>query len=256
MKPDKITALKNLWLTESEDYTSLQSPGIQLLDQIAELVSPGEHYFMVIDFTNLSVEYVSPSIENKLGIKPADASLEAVWKCIASEEEESLQKKEELTAHFFSEVVSPEDVAHYKAVYQLRLGNSDGNYVRYLHQSIPLAISDGGAIQRALIIHVDVQHLNIPSSDYVNFVGSDGRPSYYHIDPDKPEFKSAQNHPFSERELEIIAMIARGHTREEIADELSISPNTVATHRKNALRKSGCRTLNQLVATWVRKGLI
>lgn len=43
--------------------------------------------------------------------------------------------------------------------------------------------------------------------------------------------------PLSERELEILALLAQGLTRREIANRLTVSPHTVRTHINNLLRK-------------------
>jgi PAS domain S-box-containing protein len=52
----------------------------------------------------------------------------------------------------------------------------------------------------------------------------------------------------SERELEVIRLIARGASGPEIADELGISHNTVRTHATNAMDRLGARSRAHLVA--------
>lgn len=52
---------------------------------------------------------------------------------------------------------------------------------------------------------------------------------------------------FSARELAIIARIAAGATSADIAEQLHISVHTVKNHRKNILRKAGCRNSGQLI---------
>jgi DNA-binding CsgD family transcriptional regulator len=48
------------------------------------------------------------------------------------------------------------------------------------------------------------------------------------------------------REIEILRHLAAGKTSREVARKLFISPNTVDTHRRNLLRKLGCRTVVEL----------
>lgn len=45
----------------------------------------------------------------------------------------------------------------------------------------------------------------------------------------------------TQRELEILKMIALEHSNTEIADQLFISPKTVETHRKNLMKKIGVK---------------
>jgi PAS domain S-box-containing protein len=53
--------------------------------------------------------------------------------------------------------------------------------------------------------------------------------------------------PLSDREREVVTLIALGHTTGEIARELYISPATVRTHVRNAMAKLKVRTRAQLV---------
>ncbi|MFL5846384.1 MAG: LuxR C-terminal-related transcriptional regulator [Solirubrobacteraceae bacterium] len=52
----------------------------------------------------------------------------------------------------------------------------------------------------------------------------------------------------TDREREIVRLIAGGHDTAGIAEELTISPETVKTHVRNAMRKLGVHTRAQLVA--------
>jgi len=58
------------------------------------------------------------------------------------------------------------------------------------------------------------------------------------------------------RESEVLTLIADGLTNAEIADKVSLSVNTVDTHRKNLLAKLGLRNTAQLIRYAVEKGLI
>jgi DNA-binding NarL/FixJ family response regulator len=52
---------------------------------------------------------------------------------------------------------------------------------------------------------------------------------------------------FSIRELEILRYICKGRSNEQIADILFISEKTVATHKKNIMRKAGVKKAIDLV---------
>lgn len=49
------------------------------------------------------------------------------------------------------------------------------------------------------------------------------------------------------REMEILLLLADGHTNEAIAECLHISWRTVETHRKNLMHKTGCKNLATLL---------
>jgi PAS domain S-box-containing protein len=61
--------------------------------------------------------------------------------------------------------------------------------------------------------------------------------------------------PLSDREREILYLIALGHTSPEIADMLQITHNTVRTHARNAMEKTGARSRAHLVAKALGEGL-
>jgi two-component system response regulator NreC len=54
--------------------------------------------------------------------------------------------------------------------------------------------------------------------------------------------------PLSERELEVLGLIADGHTNAEIANRLCLSVRTVESHRAHIQRKTGRATRAELVA--------
>jgi PAS domain S-box-containing protein len=62
--------------------------------------------------------------------------------------------------------------------------------------------------------------------------------------------------PLSAREREVVRLVAAGQTGPEIADELLIAHDTVRTHVRNAMEKSGARSRAHLVAKALGEGLV
>lgn len=58
------------------------------------------------------------------------------------------------------------------------------------------------------------------------------------------------------RELEVLKLVAEGHTSQEIAGQLVLSIKTVQAHRANIMEKLGLRDITQLVRFAIRFGLI
>jgi DNA-binding NarL/FixJ family response regulator len=58
------------------------------------------------------------------------------------------------------------------------------------------------------------------------------------------------------RETEVLVLLAAGRRQKEIADELTISQKTVATHIQNLLRKVGVHSRAELVARAYAEGLV
>jgi two-component system response regulator NreC len=60
----------------------------------------------------------------------------------------------------------------------------------------------------------------------------------------------------TERELEVLRLVALGHTNSEIAKLMFISPRTVETHRANLQRKIGASSRPELVRYALQHGVI
>lgn len=60
----------------------------------------------------------------------------------------------------------------------------------------------------------------------------------------------------SEREREVLVLMARGQTYREIGSVLGVSPKTVDFHRANVMQKLGLHTRAELVQFAVRHGLV
>jgi DNA-binding NarL/FixJ family response regulator len=62
--------------------------------------------------------------------------------------------------------------------------------------------------------------------------------------------------PLTARELEVVKLVAEGHTNRDIAQALVISEKTVERHRANILEKLGMRDRVELTRYAIRRGLI
>lgn len=60
----------------------------------------------------------------------------------------------------------------------------------------------------------------------------------------------------TDREREVLHLVAEGHTNAEIAERLCISTRTVESHRAHALSKLGLRTPVELAVYALRRGIV
>ena len=70
----------------------------------------------------------------------------------------------------------------------------------------------------------------------------------------RTESDDASTDSLTDREREVVNLVALGHTSREIADELHIANDTVRTHVRNAQTKLGARSRAQLVAIALGEG--
>jgi two-component system, NarL family, response regulator NreC len=66
----------------------------------------------------------------------------------------------------------------------------------------------------------------------------------------------AEEDPLSEREHEILRLLALGHTNQEIASQLYLSVRTVETHRAHIMQKLRISTRAQLVRYALERGVL
>ena len=75
------------------------------------------------------------------------------------------------------------------------------------------------------------------------------------VEPDG--VNGAECHPaLSEREIEIVKLIAFGKKNKEIADRLNVSHHTVHSHRKNIMKKLNVNSASEITAYAIKSGII
>jgi DNA-binding NarL/FixJ family response regulator len=62
--------------------------------------------------------------------------------------------------------------------------------------------------------------------------------------------------PLTQREREILQLLAEGSTTKEIASHLGVSVKTVETLRRNMMQKLNMRSIAELTKYAIREGLI
>ncbi|MFF7767604.1 response regulator [Streptomyces massasporeus] len=75
-------------------------------------------------------------------------------------------------------------------------------------------------------------------------------------DGDRDPARSERLDSLTVREREVLVQVAGGHSNDEIAERLEVSPLTVKTHVNRAMAKLGARDRAQLVVTAYESGLV
>jgi DNA-binding CsgD family transcriptional regulator len=66
------------------------------------------------------------------------------------------------------------------------------------------------------------------------------------MDQKKPESNKKRSSSLTEREIEVVKLVALGKTNKDIAESLCISIHTVISHRKNITEKLGIKSISGL----------
>lgn len=75
---------------------------------------------------------------------------------------------------------------------------------------------------------------------------------------DRAQVQAATHHPsqLTSREREVLQLIATGHTTQQVAEQLDISPHTATRHRANLMQKLGVHNQVELLRVASQRGLI
>jgi two-component system response regulator NreC len=79
--------------------------------------------------------------------------------------------------------------------------------------------------------------------------------SDYLLQANQPKKRAALD-GLTPREYQVLTLLADGASNVAIADQLSISPKTVARHRENIMGKLNLHSRSELVKYAIRKGII
>ena len=70
------------------------------------------------------------------------------------------------------------------------------------------------------------------------------------------EEEASSSCPLSDRELDVLKLLVKGLNAKQIAARLSISKNTVDTHRRRIMDKVGCNGMAELTRYAIREGYL
>jgi DNA-binding NarL/FixJ family response regulator len=77
-----------------------------------------------------------------------------------------------------------------------------------------------------------------------------------HLAHEAPPVLRRADEPITERERQVLVLLADGKRSRDIASELGVSPQTVEVHRRNLMRKLALHSVAELTRYAVRSGLI
>jgi len=132
-----------------------------------------------------------------------------------------------------------------------RLKKKDGSYIRVLRQSSIYELDCEGKMISNFSLLTDISFMG--NDDMVEWdVVADSLIS----ENFKKIIFDIYKNIFTSREIEIIKLIEKGYTNNQIAEKLFISKLTVATHRKNIFSKSNTSNALDLVRFSKKNGVI
>ncbi|WP_207424592.1 LuxR C-terminal-related transcriptional regulator [Desertivirga brevis] len=131
-----------------------------------------------------------------------------------------------------------------KFSYNFRVKAADGSYRHILRQSTFIQLSIDGKPWLEFIESVDITSYSRFSDIKLTVTnGRNGKSKFEFV-----EFNYRQvNYNISKRELEVLELAGKGFTTKDISSILSLSIDTVKTHRKNIMLKTGACNMPEAI---------
>jgi len=252
MKKLILDEARKIW-TEIAQYKTPSDLKIEveIYKRMLDIFQVGDYYYMIFNPPELTVEYTSESITGVLGYLPEEFTLNRLMEFIHPDDLPYFMDFEATVTEFFRQL--PVDkVMKYKVRYDYRIKTKAGDYKRILQQIVTAQSDLEGAVLRTFVVHTDISHLKHDNKMVLSFIGLDGEPSYIDVSPIRKFTPSKEL--LTRREKEILHLLAQHKTSEQIAELLFMSTATVATHRRNMLRKTGTHNALELISLAVEKG--
>lgn len=181
-------------------------------------------YIFIYDCFNNKILYTNNAFEALTGYKVEEFDLDFLISMIHPDDLPYFFECEEKGLAFTNKLLFDEHFK-YRFSYTYRIKTKEG-YIRICQECQALEVNNSGHLTMTLVTHKKVDEpIDNAHNDYKIF--------------DKLQGIYIENkYNLSKRELEIMSLIKQGYNSTQIAASLSISKNTVLTHRKNILNKT------------------
>lgn len=226
---------------------------LEIHKKLLNIFQVGDYYYYIFNIKDSQFDLMSKEVETVLGYNADDLDLQVFIGLIHPDDQPWFLNIENKVTEFFS-TLSLEQIINYKVRYDYRLKKRDGEYIRILQQVITIQHNETGGILRTLGVHTDISHLKLNGDPVLSFIGLNGEPSFINVNI-KKVFPSPSE-LLSNRECQILSLIASGKDTKNIADELFISSLTVSKHRQNILLKTKAKNTAELIKKAIKNGWI
>jgi len=250
----ETTSNYNIFFKLIEEYGPKGFAGIDpndpLMIEAEEIMEKNDQFFYFGDLILFQILYTSKRSLDMLGVEPADLSPLKFYQAIHPDEMERNV--------FFKNVITK--IGHnlflagkgYKLLStDFLVKNAKGKYINVLSQFFIYYSELPYKSVFAFKVHTNIEWCKQHKCCLHYYLGEDMSNFRY---PDKELLKVAD--VFSKREFDILHLLEKGYSTEKVAETLFLSPNTIKTHRRNILHKSGKATIAELIFELKENGVL
>ena len=147
---------------------------------------------------------------------------------------------------------NPEKYFHYFVAMNIVLENRQF-FLEHRAKTIVLTLALDDAASMSNFHSLSV---NVPEKQFVRSLLALEQHAHAHGRNLPPIQQCTRQNVLSDREIEVLSLVAQGHINKEIADILNISMPTVISHRKNITDKLGMKSISALTIYAVMHGYV
>jgi DNA-binding CsgD family transcriptional regulator len=237
----------NTYLPAGFQEINRQDP---LLLELEEMTENNRQFFYVADLIRLQILFTSKRSTQMMGTEPDKFTPDRTLEVRHPDDKEKhliLRGKLFKAAHELYNSEKGEMIFSSCT----RILNHENKYVPVLSQAWFFYTETPFKTVYLLMVFTDVSMCSKMQCAHHHYFGNDV--SYFRY-PD--ELLMETGNIFSDRELEIIQLLAKGLNTKQISDKLFLSPFTVNTHRSNILQKSGKASVHELLSWLTELGML
>lgn len=224
--------------------------GTTLMKELEELTERNNQFFLVGDLLQTRIFYASSRSFLLMGTKASELDLIDFIHATHPDDIKRYYLCRAKMVNMAKELYIAEKGSALLST-NLRLRNPAGEYIQTLFQEYLYFVTIPYKSVFILQVLTNIDWWKPNKNCFHHYVGND---LTYFKYPDTELLKAGIC--FSEREFEIIRLIGSGMSSEQVAEKLYISINTVSTHRKNILEKSGKHNISELIYELQKKGVM
>jgi hypothetical protein len=225
-------------------------PADPLMVDLEKMMEMNDQFLYVGALTKLEFIYVSKRSDQIMGIKPEDLHPDHFFQ--ASHPDDLIRASLGRVRLF----KMAHNISVAKAGYSLmssnyRMRNAQGNYSNLLMQLYVFYRKLPYESTFVVKVHTNIDWCKKLKHGYHFYTGNDL--SYFRY-PDEELLSVGV--PFTNREMEIIHLIESGLDSYQISEKIFLSPQTIYTHRRNIIKKSGKKTLSDVIYDLKDRGVL
>jgi len=216
----------------------------------------GPAFYFLYDYHAQYHEYVSEEIEQVLGYSPdtlKEGGVKFAQQNMAYQDGDAFTRMVLRAVQHLQYEIPLGERAKYSVSFDYRFKNAEGKILHLLQQSMELAYDREGNLVFSLEKVTDISHRPSESGPMLSIYGPNPKYSLVYY----PAREQSNGHKlFTRAEMRVLQLLDQAHSSQEIARMLNLSCNTIATHRKNMLKKAGVSDTPKLLRFARRKGIL